>query len=150
MEQSAQIADFIFISSSPLPCFIVYSYHNFSFYTYSLIGNLINKINENDSYIYSPLILRESNFGEILIYTNDKGQINMRYLPSLDLFLNRNIYEEEGYENIILDLIGVSNNGWYLIGWNNDNGIFSAIYDSSHMSEKEELEIMHLVNDLDE
>ena len=38
-------------------------------------------------------IIKESNFGEVLIYGNDKGQINMRFLPSLDLFLNRNVNE---------------------------------------------------------
>ena len=74
----------------------------------------------------------------------------MRYLPSLDLFLNRNINTMEEYDYISLDLIDVSNNGWYLIGWNNENSIFSAMYDSSHISEKEELMIMHLANDLDE
>ena len=150
IEESAQSADYIFISASPLACFIVYSSHNFSFYTYSLIGQLINKVVENETYIYSPIILKESNFGEILIYGNDKGQINMRYLPSLDLFLNRNINTNEEYDYISLDLIDISHNGWYLIGWNNDNSIFSAMYDSSHISEKEELLIMHLVNDLDE
>ena len=149
LDQSALFADFIFISSSPLPCFIIYSYHNFSFYTFSLIGNLINKVTEN-TYIYFPKIIKESNFGEVLIYGNDKGQINMRFLPSLDLFLNRNVNENSGYNYISLDLIDVSNNGWYLIGWNNDNGIFYAMYDSSHNIFFEELMIMHLANDLDE
>ena len=149
LDQTALFADFIFISSSPLPCYIIYSYHNFTFYTYSLIGNLISKVTENN-YIYLPKIIKESNFGEVLIYGNDKGQINMRFLPSLDLFLNRNINENSEYNYISLDLIDVSNNGWYLIGWNNDNGIFYAMYDSSHNIFFEELMIMHLANDLDE
>ena len=100
--------------------------------------------------IYSPKILKESNFGEVLIYGNDKGQINMRFLPSLDLFLKRAINENEGYNYISLDLIDVSKNGWYCITWNNENGILYAIYDQSHISENEELEIIYLANGLDE
>ena len=150
VEQSARSADFIFISSSPLACFIIYSFHNFTFYTYSLIGNLICKVSDNDNFIFSPLMLKESNFGDVLIYGNDKGQINMRFLPSLDLGLNRSINGGEGFSYLNLDLIDVSYNGWYCIAWNNDNGFFYEMYDSSHISEKDELLIMHLANDLDE
>ena len=74
----------------------------------------------------------------------------MRFLPSLDLFLNRGINDNEGFSYLNLDLIDVSCNGWYCIAWNNDNGIFYEMYDSSHISEKDELLIMHLANDLDE
>ena len=135
---------------SPLPCFIVYCKNNYTFYTYSLIGNLICKICEIDSEIFSPKIIRESNFGEVLIYGNDKGQINMRFLPSLDLFLSRGINGGDNYSYLNIDLIDISNNGWYCIAWNNDNNIFYAMNDPSHISEKEELMIFHLVNDLDE
>ena len=150
VEKSACCADYIFISSSPLACFIIYSGHNFTFYTYSLIGNLICKVSEVDNFIYSPKILKESNFGEVLIYGNDKGQINMRFLPSLDLFLKRGIDENEGYNYISLDLVDVSKKGWYLITWNNENGILYAIYDHTHISENEELMIIYLANGLDE
>jgi WD40 repeat protein len=151
VQQSALCADYIFISSSPLPCFIIYSSHDFTFYTYSLIGKLICKVCENDTNIYSPKILKESNFGEVLVYGNNRGQINMRFLPSLDLFLNRDINPGEDIINYInVDLIDISNNGWYCIAWNNDNGMFYTIYDSSHISQKEELMIIYLANDLDE
>ena len=150
VDQSARSADFIFISSSPLSCFIIYSFHNFTFYTYSLIGNLICKVSDNDNFIFSPIMVKESNFGDVLIYGNEKGQISMRFLPSLDLFLNRGINDNEGFSYLNLDLIDVSCNGWYCIAWNNDNGIFYEMYDSSHISEKDELLIMHLANDLDE
>jgi hypothetical protein len=151
VQQSALCADYIFISSSPLPCFIIYSSHNFTFYTYSLIGKLICKVCENDTNIYSPKILKESNFGEVLVYGNNRGQINMRFLPSLDLFLNRDINPGEDIISYInVDLIDISNNGWYCIAWNNDNGMFYTIYDSSHISQKEELMIIYLANDLDE
>ena len=151
VQQSALCADYIFISSSPLPCFIIYSSHDFTFYTYSLIGKLICKVCENDTNIYSPKILKESNFGEVLVYGNNRGQINMRFLPSLDLFLNRDINPGEDIISYInVDLIDISNNGWYCIAWNNDNGMFYTIYDSSHISQKEELMIIYLANDLDE
>ena len=150
LDEDSIIADYIFISSSPLPCFIVYCKNNYTFYTYSLIGNLICKICEIDSEIFSPKIIRESNFGEVLIYGNDKGQINMRFLPSLDLFLSRGINGGDNYSYLNIDLIDISNNGWYCIAWNNDNNIFYAMNDPSHISEKEELMIFHLVNDLDE
>ena len=145
-------ADFIFIISAPLPCFVIHCKNNFCFYTYSLVGKLIFKEFENNSEILSPLIIRESNFGEVLIYANDLGKICMRFLPSLYLFLNQEINEEQNYKNYNskFDLIEVSQNGNYCIAWNNENNKFYIFYDQSLISENEELLILHLANDLDE
>ena len=144
-------ADYIFIISAPLPCFVIHCKNNFCFYTFSLIGKLIFKSYENNSEILSPLIIRESNFGEVLIYANDIGKICMRFLPSLNLFLNQEINDEQIYQNHLnFDLIEVSQNGNYCIAWNNEYNKFYIFYDQSLISENEELLILHLANDLDE
>ena len=145
VDSNGLYADFLFIISSPLPSFVIYCKNNFCFYSYSLIGKLICKDYEINSEISSPLIIKESNFGEIMIYGNDKGKICMRYLPSLNLFLNKEI---DNYINI--DFLEVSENGRYCTIWNNENGIFYLIYDPSIITEYEDLIVWHLANDLDE
>jgi hypothetical protein len=91
VENDCLYADNIFISSSPLPSIILYCQKNKFFYTYSVIGKLIFKESENNPEIFSPLIIKASNFGEILVYCVSKGKINWRYLPSLNLFLSKKI-----------------------------------------------------------
>ena len=148
VESEGLFADFLFIISSPLPSFTIHCKNNFCFYSYSLIGKPICKEYEMDSEIYSPLIIEESNFGEILIYGDNKGKINMRYLPSLCLFFDKGISKNMDYFNV--DNLEVSENGKYCIAWNNDNDAFYVIYDNSNMSETEELMILHLANDFDD
>lgn len=148
VDSEGLFADFLFIISSPLPSFTIHCKNNFCFYSYSLIGKLICKEYEFDSEIYSPLILEESNFGEILMYGDSKGKINMRYLPSLHQFFDKGISKNMDYFNV--DNLAVSENGKYCIAWNNDNDIFYVIYDNSNMSETEELMILHLANDFDD
>ena len=146
VDQNGFYADFLFIISSPLPSFVIHCQNNNCFYTYSLIGKLICKEKENESEIFSPLIIKESNFGEILMYGNDKGEIRMRYLPSLKLFLNKEIDETD----MNIDCLEVSQNGRYCTVWNNENNLFYVLYDPSLLSENEQLLIIHLANDLDE
>ena len=75
----------------------------------------------------------------------------MRFLPSLNLFLNQEINDEQIYQNHLnFDLIEVSQNGNYCIAWNNEYNKFYIFYDQSLISENEELLILHLANDLDE
>ena len=143
VDSNGLYADYLFIISSPLPSFIIYCKNNFCFYSYSLLGKLICKDYEINSEITSPLIIKESNFGEIMMYGNDKGKICMRYLPSLNLFLKKEI------DNYI-DFLEVSENGRYCTIWNNENGIFYLIYDQSIITEYEDLIVWHLANDLDE
>ena len=70
----------------------------------------------------------------------------MRYLPSLKLFLNKEI--DINYMNI--DCLEVSQNGRYCTVWNNENNIFYVLYDPSLISESEQLMLIQMVFDLDE
>ena len=72
VESNGSYADFLFIISSPLPSFVIHCKNNSCFYTYSLIGKLIFQEFELNSEIVSAVIIKESNFGEILMYGNDK------------------------------------------------------------------------------
>ena len=74
------------------------------------------------------------------MYGNDKGKIIMRYLPSLNIFLNKEIN---------IDCLVVSQNGRYCTACNNEFGILYVLYDPL-ISENEELMILHLANDLDD
>ena len=80
------------------------------------------------------------------MYGNDKGEIRMRELPSLKLFLNKGIDDNE----MNIDCLEVSQNGRYCTVWNNENNLFYVLYDPSLLSENEQLLIIHLANDLDE
>ena len=52
-------------------------------------------------------------------------------------------------QSVTTDILIISRE--YRHGWNdNDNGMFYTIYDSAHISQKEELMIIYLANDLDE
>ena len=139
-------ADFLFIVSSPLPSFVIHCKNNFCFYTYSLIGKLIFQEFDINSDILSAKIIKESNFGEILMYGNDKGELKMRYLPSLKLFLYKKI--DNNYMKI--DCLEISKNEIYCIVWNNEYNIFYVLYDSSQMTENEQLILFRIGIDLDE
>ena len=145
LDDNCLYADYLFIVSSPLPCFVIHCKNNYNFYSYSLIGKFICKEND-ESEIYSPLIIKESNFGEILMYGSDKGELKMRYLPSLKLFLNKEI--DSNYLNI--DCLEVSKNGRYCTVWNNENNNLYILYDPSLISDNEQLQILYLAYDLDE
>ena len=146
VESNDSYADYLFIISSPLPSFVIHCKNNSCFYTYSLIGKLIFQEYEINSDIFSAIIIKESNFGEILMYGNDKGELKMRYLPSLKLFLDKEI--DNNYMKI--DCLEVSQNGIYCIVWNNEYNIFYVLYDSSQMTENEQLILFRIGIDLDE
>ena len=127
VESNCSYFDFLSIITSPLPSFVIHCNNNSCFYTYSWIGKIIVQEFEINSDILSEIIIRESNFGGILMYGNNKGELKIRYLPSLKLFLDKEI--DNNYMKI--DCIEESKNRIYCIVWNNKSNIFYILYDSS-------------------
>ena len=85
VEPSSLFANYLFIISSPLTSFIIYCRKNLCFYSYSLIGKLIEKDKEDYIDIKCPIIFKDNFGNEKLIYGDDTGCLNIRILPNLEL-----------------------------------------------------------------
>jgi hypothetical protein len=59
--------DYVFISSSPLPCLCLYSKSELSFYTYTINGTLITIEKDGVRNVLSPLITNDNSFNDFLV-----------------------------------------------------------------------------------
>lgn len=59
--------DYVFISSSPLPCICLYSKSELSFYTYTINGTLITVEKDGVKNLLSPLITSDNSFNDFLV-----------------------------------------------------------------------------------
>ena len=80
-------ADNIFLSSSPLPCFVIYILIQKIFRIYSINGELIGKVEEekDSGNIKCPLIFQNLNFNDFLIYGTEDGFVKIRSFPNMNL-----------------------------------------------------------------
>ena len=72
------------MTSSPLPAVVYFSNEDRTLYSYSINGRLLENINDDSIHIISPIVVKDLNFSEILIYGNEKGEIYLRELPFLN------------------------------------------------------------------
>ena len=114
VEQTSLYADYLYIVSAPLPSFIIYSRNNLSFYSYSLLGKLIDKDKEDFLNIKSPVVFKDIYGNDKLLYGDDMGCINIRLLPSLDILTPFEINESS------INIIDMNTNGKYCVGWSDD------------------------------
>lgn len=78
---------------NPLPCVLLFSSETTTFYCYSMAGDLLSMCKENPGNIISPVIGRDSNFNNCVVYIKEKeGEIVKRKLPTLEL---RKLYRKE-------------------------------------------------------
>ena len=77
----------IFLSSSPLPCIVVFISSLKIFKTYSINGVPLfeNSESGNSILIKSSLIVHDLNFQELLIYGTNNGFIKIRKFPDMSL-----------------------------------------------------------------
>ena len=125
VEQSSLYADYLIISSSPLPSFVIYCRKNLFFYSYSLLGKLIEKDKEDYINIKSPIIFKDNYGNDKLLYGDDAGSLNIRFLPFLDLLAPFEINESS------LNIINISNNRKYCSGWSDEEEELYIIFDPS-------------------
>ena len=97
-------ADNIFLSSSPIACIALYISSKKLFKTYTINGELISEINEtgNSSKIKSPIIYKNNNFQDILIYGTNDGFIKIRKFPEMTLINSVEVFPEEEINTICL------------------------------------------------
>ena len=97
-------ADNIFLSSSPLPCFVIYILVLKIFKIYSINGELIGKVEEekDSGNIKFPLIFQNLNFNDFLIYGTKDGFVKIRSFPNMNLISS--IKPFEGQEIKTLEL----------------------------------------------
>ena len=123
VDQSSLYADYLLITSSPLPSFVIYCRKNLYFYSYSLIGKLIEKDKEEYIDIKSPIIIRDNYGNDKLLYGDDTGSINIRFLPDLELLQPFEINESS------INIINISDNRKYCAGWSDEEEEIYIIFD---------------------
>ena len=126
-EEEFIYADNIFLSSSPLPCFIIFISSKKMFFIYNINGKYIGEVEESEDTkkLNSPIIFKNLEFQEFLIYGTDDGYIKIRSFPNMKMI--NMIKPFEGQEIKTLEL---SLDKRYCFGWSYSNKIF-IIKDSS-------------------
>ena len=66
-----------------MPAVVFYSSEDRTFYSYSINGRLIEAVVEEFAHAITPTILKDSNFIESMIYSNEKGELITIELPFL-------------------------------------------------------------------
>jgi WD40 repeat protein len=97
-------ADNIFLSSTPLPCLTIYILNKRIFKSYSINGEFISQVEEeNDAgNLKNPLMFQNLNFHDFLIYGTDDGYVKIRSFPGMKLISS--IKPFEGQEIKALEL----------------------------------------------
>jgi WD40 repeat protein len=85
-EEKCLYADNVFLSSSPLACIAIFISNKRVFRSYSINGELIKEVEEKEvSKINSPIVFKNMNFFDYLIYGTNKGYIQIRSFPKMEL-----------------------------------------------------------------
>ena len=126
-EEEFIYADNIFLSSCPLPCFIIFISSKQLFCIYNINGKYIGEVEESEDTkkLNSPIIFKNLEFQEFLIYGTDDGYIKIRSFPNMQIV--NMIKPFEGQEIKTLEL---SLDKRYCFAWSFSNKIV-IIKDSS-------------------
>ena len=97
-------ADNIFLSSCPLACFTIYIVIKRLFKTYTINGEFVGKVDEDNDTgkIKCPRIFQNMNFHDFLIYGTEGGFVKIRSFPDMNLI--NSIKPFEGQEIKCLEL----------------------------------------------
>ena len=118
-ENQNEYADNVFLSSSPLPCIVIYISSKNIFRSYTINGEFINEIDEKEksSKILSPIIYKNLSFNEILIYGTNNGYIKIRAFPKMNLIHSIKIYKED----CEIRALEISNDKRYCYSWGKED-----------------------------
>ena len=118
-ENQNEYADNVFISSSPLPCIVIYISSKKIFRSYTINGEFINEIEEKDnsSKILSPIIYKNLSFNEFLIYGTNNGYIKIKAFPKMNLIHSIKIYKED----CDIKALEISNDKRYCYSWGKED-----------------------------
>ena len=86
-EKELLYAEHIFLASNPLPCLVLYISIKRLFKIYSINGEYISQVSEeeNSGNLKCPLIFQNLNFHEFLIYGTENGFVKIRSFPDMNL-----------------------------------------------------------------
>ena len=76
------IPDYVFLSSSPVPCLALYSVTNSEFKVYDINGNYMISLRDDNGNMINPCVYTSNiNFKDYLLYITDKAEIIVRSFP---------------------------------------------------------------------
>ena len=110
----------IFLSSSPLPCLVAFINSRKLFKIFSINGGYIGQVEENEDTkkLNEPIIFKNLDFQDFLIYATDDGYIKIRSFPNMNLI--NMIKPLEGQE---IKTICISPDRRYCFAWSHSNNI---------------------------
>ena len=113
-------ANNIFLSSCPLPCIVIFISSKRLFKVFSINGGYISEVGESEdtTKLNEPIIFKNLDFQEFLIYGTDDGYIKIRSFPDMNLI--NMIKPFEGQE---IKALGISPDKRYCIAWSHSNKI---------------------------
>ena len=121
-EEDDIYADNVFLSSSPLPCVTIYISKLKLFITFTLNGEFISEVKEenNSTYITCSKIITSLTSQEYLIYGTDNGYIKIRRFPDMK-FIGENIKVTNGDP---IETLEISEDNKLCFSWSKGKEIF--------------------------
>ena len=119
-EEEFIFADNIFLSSSPIPCLITFISIKQLFTIYNINGKYIGEVEESEDTkrLNSPIIFKNLEFQDFLIYGTDDGYIKIRSFPNMQII--NMIKPFEGQE---IKTLEISHDKRYCFAWSYGNKI---------------------------
>ena len=144
-ESDFYYADNVFLSSSPLPCIIIYISSKRVFRNFTINGEFMGEIQETDNsnYIKCPIIFSDIEFQEYIIYGTDNGRIKIRKFPNMELI--NSVCLEDGNEIVSMD---ISKDKKYCYIWMKSNKVY-IIKDLYVDSDKDKKQINQLDTEIE-
>ena len=113
-------ANNVFLSSCPLACIVLFMSSKKLFRIFSINGGYISEVGESEdtTKLNDPIIFKNLDFQEFLIYGTDDGYIKIRSFPDMNLI--EMIKPFEGQE---IKTLAVSPDKRYCFAWSHSNKI---------------------------
>ena len=113
-------ANNIFLSSSPLPCLVAFISSKKLFKIFTINGGYIGEIEESEdtTKINDPIVFKNLDFQDFLIYGTDDGYVKIRSFPDMNL-----INLVKPFEGQEIKTIAISPDTRYCFAWSHSNKI---------------------------
>ena len=119
--------DYVFISSNPLACVVLYSKNEMMFYVYSLNGKFIKQERNKYKVLFNPKVVCDSYQRDVLVFGTNDGCLVMRRLPFLD---GGNVLElggRDGGVNMPIKCFDFAEDGQTIYYWQLENFNLSVV-----------------------
>ena len=119
--------DYVFVSSNPLACVVLYSKSEMMFYVYSLNGKFIKQERNKYKVLFNPKVVCDSYQRDVLVFGTNDGCLVMRRLPLLD---GGNVLElggRDGTVNMPIKCFDFAEDGQTVYYWQLENFNLSVV-----------------------